>query len=542
MEPPHTASPPTTMKESIPEEPFIAIIGAGFGGIIAGICLKEKLNFHNFSIYEKDSDIGGTWRDNRYPGARCDVLSHFYSLSTDLKSDWEDKCATQSSILGYMKDVIQKHRLGPHIKLNTEILSANWTGQQTYQLKIQSTTGVSDQKANVIISAAGVLHIPKMPVIKGLDTFDGKLFHSARWDESINLSGKRVAVIGSGCTAAQIMAEIPNTKDIKVVQFGRTPSWIFPIDQGKVSNLTKWILNSIPLANRLMRWRIFWLINERNFHLIFGPFGLQALLRKRSAALMKKAAPQKYHEVLIPNFPVGSRRLIINDSHLRALHLPNVEYKHEAIEEITADGIITSKGEKVPVDVIICATGFVVDKYPIDVFGRDGITIQGYYDKTGGPNAHLGMTVPGFPNFAMLSGPNTATGFTSVLFFEEAQMDYIRQLVKPILDGRTASFEVKQDVNDKFNREIQERLARSVHISNSWYRVNGVGKNIAIWPGSGLEYWRNVRKVNWLDFDVRNNEGAFVRLSNGFGWMSTTVSVVLVAGLSMLIQARVLSK
>ncbi|KAF9533908.1 hypothetical protein CPB83DRAFT_889697 [Crepidotus variabilis] len=531
--------------------PVVAIIGAGFGGVIAALYLEKKLGFRNFLIYEKDGHVGGTWSNNTYPGVHCDIISFLYSVSTDLSPDWNKICASQATVLSYIKSLIAKYNLDPHIHLNTLVIGAEWDDEkQIYRVETRDSNGtLRTQTANIIISAAGILHAPKMPNLSGLDVFKGDLFHSATWDHTVDLRNKRVAIIGNGTSAAQIMGQIPKIEGIQVTQFARTRSWILPYLQGNVPSTLQWVLRYVPFANRLLRWTSFWMAHELIYQLVFKRPALRGIAMKFSESRLKAAAPREYHDRIVPDFPVGSKRIIYMNDHLKVLHRSNADLCFDPIREIVADGLITSQGH-VPFDVIICATGFISDKYMIPIRGKTGKTIQEYYDESGGANAYLGMVKPGFPNFAQLSGsllmqfigPNTATGFTSVVYFEEVEMDYICRLLKPLINGTVSSFEVKKEVNEAYNGRLQEKLSRSVHMGRSWYRTNGTGRNFAIWPGSGFAYWRRLRVLRWEDYVFRSPSGAIVKLNRASWWLGLTLAACIgtaacLAGSNMSLEA-----
>ncbi|KAJ3514913.1 hypothetical protein NLJ89_g2093 [Agrocybe chaxingu] len=473
----------------------VVIVGAGFGGIAAAIHLKDKLGFKDFVILEKSSGVGGTWR-----GCLSDVVIHYYSLSTDLKHDWENLCEFQPNILKYVEGVTDNHSLRHHMVFSTEVISAEWQEDaQFYTVETRDTkTGAPKTwKARIIISAHGILHIPKMPAIPGLENFKGTVMHSARWDKSVDLRGKRVAVIGNGSSGAQIMSNIPAIEGIQVTQFYRTRNWHLPGFGRPMSGVMNWALTHVPFLSVLFRWFIFWVL---------------------LAASTRSTAPKEYHDILIPSFPVGCRRIIYGSTYFSVLRRPNVGISRSGIASVYSNGVITEDGKSLPFDVIICATGFVVDTFPYGLRGRE-TTIQEFYASKGGPNAYLGTTIPGFPNFCTLGG------YTSVLFFEECQMQYIGQLIKPILDGAATSFEVTSEANDAYNDTIQEGMKHTPFtFCRSWYRVGGSGKNSSIFPGSAITFWWWCQSVDWRHYKIKGLKAGVSSLQQSI-WLKDTVFV-----------------
>ncbi|PPQ99174.1 hypothetical protein CVT24_009265 [Panaeolus cyanescens] len=472
-------SMPETLKDSTAR---VVIIGAGAGGLACSIYLKEKLGFTNFTVYEKASGVGGTWRDNTYPGCASDVAVPFYSLSTDLR-DWISSHGSNYELNEYWEDLAKKYQLYSHISFNTKVISATWDGQsQQYDiLLVNVATGErSSTKAEVLISAIGILENPRYADIPGVGDFQGELFHSARWDHTVELRGKRVGVIGNGASATQFVPIITRDEAVNVVHFCRTPNFFFPDVRIKYSETRRWLRQNIPLVMRIER--------------------LSHFFRAATKYILSKAPP-KYHDKLVPDFGLGCKRVIIDTDYLDALHRPNLEMNWDGIDRIVQDGILTKKGETIPVDVLIFATGYSADKYQLPVVGRKGNSIQEYYDSQQGAKAYLGTTVPGFPNFFTIFGPNTATGHTSVIYTNEVQINYILQLIKPILERKISSIEVEEKATDEYDAKIQKRLSKSVFTQClSWYRVGQTGKITNAFPGSGTTFWLWLRKPDWSHY------------------------------------------
>ncbi|KAG2338481.1 FAD/NAD(P)-binding domain-containing protein [Suillus weaverae] len=477
----------------------VAIIGAGVGGLSQAIALKTKLGFHNFTIYEKGSEVGGVWRANTYPGCSSDVQIHWYSLSSDLYPHWNKSHGFQPEIQAYWIKLSKKYNLYPHIVFNTKVLSAEWDdGKQQYTIVAEDLFSGKRMSsvAHVVISAVGILESPKIPYeIPGVRKFQGASFHSAQWPGSIDLQNKRIAVIGNASSGAQFVPSISKDPSVEVVNFIRTPTWFNTRPHIPYSDTEKWIFANIPLAMRLHRaWIMFWF----DFPSIVRPSA--KTLKKRREAMTKYIldnAPSRYHDHMIPNYPPGCKRTVANSGFLDILHRPNLTLNFDGIVNIVENGIITKTGEMLPFDVIVYATGFIGERYPLHVRGLNGATIQGYYDAHGGPTAYLGTAVPNIPNFYLLAGPNTGTP-TSTLFVEEVQIGYILQLIEPVLNGSASSFTVKTSPTDAYNAKVQERISRSVFVQcYSWARVNRTGKVFNPFPWAVTLWWLWLRKPNW---------------------------------------------
>ncbi|EMD34222.1 hypothetical protein CERSUDRAFT_117119 [Gelatoporia subvermispora B] len=492
-------------SEKGPKGPSVAIIGAGIGGLTFGIGLKRQLGFENFTIYDQGADVGGTWRDNTYPGCCSDVSTHWYSLSTDPNPYWSRTHVSQPEIQAYWQGLARKYSLYAHTQFYTRVLSATWDAPRAVwvlELEDIRTKTRSEATAEVLISAVGLLMDPRYPSdLEGRERFEGDLFHSARWDHGVDLKNKRVAVIGNGCSGAQLIPEIVKEPGINVVNFCRTPSWFIYRSRWAYSDWHKWVFAHVPLAMRAYRAYLMWQL-ERNWPLYESAGSKQREVAEESLkGFIRSVTPAKHHDKLMPNYPMACKRLVIDTGYLTALHRPNLDLNWDGIEELTEEGILTKKGANIPFDVIIFATGYVADTYPIPIRGKDGQTIQEYYKSQGGPTAYRATSVPGFPNFYMLGGPNANTSIGSIIFFEECQTNYILQLCAPVLSRDARTFEVTSRACDAYNTELQARMARSVYPQCfSWYRAGGAGKNFSIFPGPLSRYWWITREPIWEDY------------------------------------------
>ncbi|KAJ7494238.1 hypothetical protein B0H11DRAFT_2156124 [Mycena galericulata] len=486
--------------------PAIVIIGAGIGGVSFGIALRRQLGFDDFTIYEKASDVGGTWRDNIYPGASSDVSVHFYSLSTDLNPNWPSTHGSQEQTQEYWRKLTAKYDLYSRIVFNRLVVSAEWSAkEQLYHIVTEDVASGarSSTTAKILISALGLLEIPRFPNIAGVSSFKGEKFHSARWDTGVDLRGKRVAVIGNGASATQFVPIISQDPTVQVTEFCRTPNWFLPPVRADYTPRWKWVFNNVPLAMRAYRFFLYFR-SELLYLLVFANKSIRDKYTVVAKDYITRTAPKQELEHLVPSYSLGCKRMIFDTNFLAALHRPNLSLNWDGIQSICEDGIITNKGDKFPFDLIIFSTGYTADSYPLTVVGDTGKTVAEYYASQGGPKAYLGTTVPGFPNLFILGGPNTTTGHTSVILTEEIQINYIMKFVKPILDGMVSTFDVKTSATDAYNDRIHARLSRSVFVECvSWYRTGGEGKVSSIFPGTMLLYGWWMRRPQWGDYNVK---------------------------------------
>ncbi|KIJ64503.1 hypothetical protein HYDPIDRAFT_111833 [Hydnomerulius pinastri MD-312] len=485
------------------DSPRVVIIGAGVGGLSYAIALKQKLGFHNFTIYEKASEVGGCWRANSYPGCASDVLVHFYSLSSELNPYWNKSYGLQPEILAYWTSVAKKHSLYSNIVFDTEVISADWDATaQSYSIVTESvkTKEKTTSTAQVLVSAIGNLTTPRIPhEIPGFGSFKGEAFHTAEWPSGVDLRNKRVAVIGADSSGAQLIPALSEDPTIQIEAFVRTPAWFNTRPHVPYTSTEKWMFANIPYAMRLHRNWI--MLKLDGPHLISQILPESQEAKQQRRKLMEQYildnSPERYHPHIVPRYPPGCKRTVADNGFFLSLSRPNVSLSFDGIASIVDDGLMTEKGQLLSFDTMIYATGFIGDEFPVRVRGADGITIQEYYGAHGGPTAYYGTTIPGFPNFYMLAGPNTGLP-TSTLFMEEVQIAYSLQLVKPVLDGIVSSFSVKADATDEYNATLEKLLSPSVHTQcRSWKRTGGTGKPFTPFPWSAFQYWWRLRQPKW---------------------------------------------
>jgi len=475
----------------------IIIVGTGFSGIGMGIQLKSA-GFHDFVILEKAHDVGGTWRDNTYPGAACDVKSHLYSFSFEPNPDWSRVFSGQKEILEYLKHCVKKYDLTSHIKFGCELKGAAYQdATDTWQLEIG---GGEVLKCRFLILGNGPLHLPSMPDIAGLADFQGTVFHSATWNHEYDLRGKNVAVIGTGASAIQFVPEIAPLVN-QLYLFQRTAPWILPKPDGKISQWKKIAYRTMPFLRQINRGLIY-TVNELS---VLG-FSLNTNILKLAERLairhLKRAVKDEaLLQKLTPTFHFGCKRVLLSNNYFPALTRPNVEVVTDPIAHITSDAIHTANRAH-KIDAIICGTGFYVTNsfQFLNLRGKRGIALNDLWKEA--PTAYLGCTVNEFPNLFMIIGPNTGLGHSSMVYMIESQLTYIVDALKKARAKKIQRLEVKKAVQDEFNSRLQEDSKETVWISGckSWY-LTPSGVNAAIWPGFTFTFRQKTSQLKLEEYD-----------------------------------------
>jgi cation diffusion facilitator CzcD-associated flavoprotein CzcO len=475
-----------------PREVSFLIIGAGFSGLGAGIKLRQA-GHDDLVILERAEDVGGTWRDNTYPGCRCDVPSNLYSYSFDLKPDWSETYPSQPEIWAYLQEVVSKNGLGPYLRFGYEVIEARW--DDTARRWLVSTTK-SEFAARYLIAGVGALVEPSLPDVPGVETFAGTIMHSARWDHDWRAAGRRVAVVGTGASAIQIVPSIqPLVEHVTVFQ--RTAPFVVPHTNHPVNPTVKTMYRLIPATQRVSRALVYWMREILAIGFTKNP----KILKRAEAAWRKHMESAVTDPVmraqLTPTYDLGCKRVLPSNDFYPAIAKPNVSLVTEKIIEIRPDAVVTADGAIHPVDTVILATGFHVTDNPMlaKIRGKDGQTLADSWRST-----YLGTVVPGFPNYFQLTGANTGTGHTSMLVMIESQLSYI---VGGIAKSQACGgkFEVRPEVAAAYNAEVQRRLARTVWSSgcSSWY-LDSEGRNVTLWPGFTFEFRRRTREFRATDF------------------------------------------
>jgi cation diffusion facilitator CzcD-associated flavoprotein CzcO len=460
-------------------QPRIAIIGAGFSGMGAIIKLRET-GYTDITCFEKAESLGGTWRDNTYPGLSCDVPSHWYSYSFELNPDWTHRFSYGPEIHAYQEKVAQKYGLYDVIRFNSHITELRYL-EPGWSLK---TAQGEEQEFDFVIAATGVLVHPAYPDIPGLDSFRGTQFHSARWDHSVSLKGKRVGIIGTGSTSCQIVGAIAaEVAHLDVYQ--RTPHWIIPMPQRRYSRLWQAILRRFPGIQMMIRNRI-----RRYMESTFGEATLgnareQQKIEKRCLKFLRKAIPDPALRArLTPDYKATCKRLILCSDYYPALLRDNVELVTDRIEAVTPNGILTAGGTERELDVLVLATGFHVDDFilPTEVYGENGLSLREFWNEL--PRAHRAMTFPGFPNFWMLEGPTGVFGNTSLIDMSEHQIGYMIACLNHMRDGHFTAIAPKREAFDAYNDRMAKEIVHSTWATggcDSWYLDKSGRPNIYPW-------------------------------------------------------------
>ncbi|KAJ4984098.1 hypothetical protein SVAN01_10386 [Stagonosporopsis vannaccii] len=497
----------------------VVIIGGGISGMCMAIDLIKRNKCHNFIILEKSTSFGGTWHDNKYPGCCCDVWSALYSFSFEQNPDWTREYPGQEEILEYLRNVANKYGLYKYVRFNTAVESATWDDDAAkWKINVKVTGGKAAEfseayaiESDFLVSAVGQLNQPRYPDIEGLDDFKGKIIHSARWDWSYDMQGKRIGVVGNGATAAQIIPEIlPVSKDLTVYQ--RSPNWVIPREDGPVADWQRALYRFVPP----LRWRkrAAMMDFRESFYdaVTDGSSAFADLLRSLCMDMMRRDIPDQpdLWEKLTPNYNPGCKRVIISDDYYPAIANPKTTLETNGIKRITETGIEMQNGTHHEHDMIVLATGFrtVEFLFPIKITGTRGRSLDEIWSS--GAAALYGTTVPSLPNFGMFYGPNTNLGHNSIILMIEAQSRYLNGLVSAVLDARNRDARIglmpKEDVTAAFNNKIQAVLEKSSFADpncGSWYK-NKEGRITNNWSGTVIEYQDILSKVDWDDYEIAN--------------------------------------
>lgn len=479
----------------------VVIIGTGFAGIGMAIKLQQE-GIHSFKLIERENEVGGTWRDNTYPGCECDVQSHLYSLSFEPNNNWSKKYSTWQEIRDYIIAVADKHNLRKKIQFKTRLEGADFdekTGIWLVKLSDGKTI-----KSRFLITAVGPLSNPAIPEINGSDKFKGPIFHSAKWNHDADLKDKKIAVIGTGASAIQFVPRV--AKDAKKLElFQRSAPWVLPKPDRKILGFEKALYKNIPGWRLAHRGTLYW-VNEFTLR---GFLKEKSLIRTMSEWVATKhinyhIKDKELRRKLTPNFRFGCKRALLSNEYYPALARENVDVIDTGIEKITETGIIDKDGKFHDVDVIIWGTGFKVDEplMGIDISGINGQDLNAVW-KDNGFESYYGTTVSGFPNAFILAGPNTGIGHTSLVVMIEAQFNYVMDAIKKIKFQDIKYIDVKESVQTQFCQSMQDKMVGTAWTSgcNSWY-LSDSGKNFTIWPDFTYKYIRQTKNINLNDYQV----------------------------------------
>ncbi|MFI7002125.1 DUF4873 domain-containing protein [Nocardia sp. NPDC050175] len=481
------------------ENPEIVIVGAGFGGLGMAIELR-KAGIDDFVVLEKADEIGGTWRENTYPGAGCDVMSLMYSYSFEPNKRWTRMFARQPEILDYLRRTVDKYDLRRHLRLHAEVVTLDFDDAAD-----RWDIGLADGRQfdpRMVVMAPGPLHEPSVPTFAGRDTFRGKSFHSAQWDHDFDIRGKRIAVIGTGASAVQFVPQIAK-EAAQVTVFQRTPHWIVPKPDRPLTSVEHGVFRYLPGAQRLYRWAVYW-----GYEAMIPAFMNPELMRRVETVarghLRRQVHDPDLRDRLTPDYRLGCKRILVSNNFYPALQRDNVDLVTTPIARLTESGIATVDGAEDSFDAIVYGTGFKISDRFADqhIVGANGLALQEAWRD--GVEGFLGVAVHGFPNMFLIVGPNSGGGHQSIIFMIEAQARYIRQCVELLRKTSSTRMEVRAATQHEFNRRTQQKLAGTVWNAggcNSWY-LDEHGVNRAAWPGSSVSYWRTMRHPDPGHYDL----------------------------------------
>jgi cation diffusion facilitator CzcD-associated flavoprotein CzcO len=466
-------------------------VGGGFGGVGAAVMLR-RAGYRDVTVFERGERVGGVWNHNTYPGAACDVPSHLYEFSFEPNPRWSRRYAPQAEIQAYLEDVAGRHGVLDRIRTSTEVTSARWVPERSGWLL---ETSAGPHEADMLLTACGQLSVPKMPSISGLESFDGPVFHTAEWRHDVELAGKRVAVVGSGCSAIQTVPAIqPIVEHVDVYQ--RSPGWTIPKMDFAFSERTKQLFERFPLLQRADRAAVFAFMElaaagMTSQRWLLGPF--RAIARRQ---INRAIADERLRAAVTPTDEIGCKRLMLTDEWYPTLTRPNVELITDAIAEVTANGIRLEDGRVRPADVLVLATGFQTHGFvaPMEIVGAGGRTLAEEWAEV--PYAYLGTSVPGFPNMFLLYGPNTNGGSGSVIYTIEAGVNHVIAALGELERARASRIEVRRRCAEEFNQELRAALAGTVWHTGctSWY-VDENGNDPSQWPWLWSAYRRRTARI-----------------------------------------------
>ena len=483
---------------TVPSKPTVAIVGAGLGGIAMGIQLAH--GGYDFTIFDSGDDFGGTWRKNTYPGAACDVPSHFYSYSFALNPRWSKTFANQPEILAYIGKVAADHKLQGHLAPRTRVTTLRWSDTEN-RWTVTTDNGHS-RKFDIVVSAVGMLDVPKTPDIPGASRFRGRAFHSSNWDHSKSTAGERVASIGTGASAVQYVPEIAaDTAHLTVFQ--RTPIWVSPRYDEPFTPEQQELFERDPAAALKVRDAAYQDYESANFAV--DSTMTKELTDVARSYLLRKVKDPDLRAKLTPTYPVGCKRPLQSRTWFPTFALPNVTLETSPIVEFTQRGLRTADGAEHEVDTVIYGTGFRAVDFlgSVDVYGRGGRRLHD--DWTDGAEAYLGTVVPGYPNLFTLYGPNT-NGVTSIIYILEAQSEFVRRVLDDMGRREIRAVEIKQHVHDAYNAEIQSALAGTVWVANcSNYFRHPNGKVVTQFPYNGQTFAERLSRVNLDAFNCHQS-------------------------------------
>jgi cation diffusion facilitator CzcD-associated flavoprotein CzcO len=477
----------------------VLIIGSGFAGLAMAYRLKES-GRDDFLMIERADSVGGTWRDNDYPGCGCDVQSHLYSFSFAPNPEWSRMFAPQGEIRDYLERCATDFGVRPHLRFGATATGASYDEQAgLWEVEVNGSETIT---ARIVVSGMGGLSNPSIPELEGLETFRGPSFHSAEWDHSQDLRGKRVAVVGTGASAIQFVPQIaPEVKELYLFQ--RTPPWIIPKRDRGIGGAERALYRRLPGLQRAYRRFIYWALESRVVAFTYQPRIMQAVQRLVRLNIRRQISDPELRRNVTPDYTIGCKRVLISNDYYPALDRDNVDVVTDGIERVTERGVVTADGVEREVDVIIHGTGFHVQDMisGVSIRGRGGADLEGVWDKRG-MQAHRGTALAGFPNLFFLLGPNTGLGHTSIIYMIEAQVHYVMQALRTIDEQGAWSAEPTAEAQAEFNEEVQNTLDGAVWSAGgcrSWY-LDANGRNTTLWPDFTFRFRRQTAEFRRQEY------------------------------------------
>lgn len=478
----------------------VAVLGAGFAGLGMAIRLKQN-GSDDFVVFERADDVGGTWRDNTYPGAACDVPSHLYSFSFAPNPNWSESFSGQREIQQYLRHCADRFGVRSHIRFSHTVEALRWD-DDAQRWRIATSAG--DCTAQFVVNGMGALSEPSIPEIPGLKSFPGTVFHSARWRHDHDLHGEHVAVVGTGASAIQFLPQITDGV-AQLDLYQRTPPWVIPRVNRRITGAERWLFNRFPVLQRLYRAAIYW-GREAYVFGFTGPRRLMRIPERIARAHLQRQVPDPgLREQLTPDYTIGCKRILIANDYYPALARPNVTVVDSGVSQIRGSTIVAADGTERPADTIIFGTGFHVTDYPAGevIWGRGGQRLADAWRD--GMEAYRGTTVSGFPNLFLLTGPNTGLGHSSMVYMIEAQLNYVIDALRRMDRQGMCSFDVRSEAQRTYNRGVQQRMRNTVWTTGgcvSWY-LDDTGRNTSLWPDFTWRFARQTRRFDAAAYAFR---------------------------------------
>jgi cation diffusion facilitator CzcD-associated flavoprotein CzcO len=494
-----TVHPELSENGSTPRRARIGIVGAGFGGLGMAIRLRQA-GTDDFVIWERDEEVGGTWWANSYPGCQCDIPSHLYSFSFAPNHNWTRTYPLQPELRTYLRDCTDRYGVRDQIRLGCEVTAATWDERDgVWQIE----TSQGPFTVELLIAAPGFLSEPATPALPGLEDFEGESFHTARWNHDHDLTGRRVAVIGTGASAIQVVPRIQPIVDHLDV-FQRTPPWVMPHRDRPITDLERRIYRRFPVLQRIVRNVVYFTRELLVPGFVHRPRLLKFPQRVAARHIEKHVADPQLRARLTPDYSFGCKRVLPSNDWYPAITQPNVSVITDGIREVRRNGVVSADGVLHEVDTIVFATGFYVTdvRFAKIVRGRNGALMSDVWN--GSPQAYRGTAVAGFPNLFIITGPNTGLGHNSLVYMIEAQLDYLMDALAKVDACGATRIEVRREAQDAYNDDLQSRMGRTVWNSggcSSWY-IDANGKNTTIWPDFTWRFRRQTRKFDLPAYEL----------------------------------------